>query len=48
VSFAFPATITATTATKVVLEVTHVIPAALIITAIAVNLPRRTVRDTAG
>jgi hypothetical protein len=41
VSFAFPATTTATTATKVVLEITHVIPAALIISAIAANLPSR-------
>lgn len=47
VSFAFPATTTATTATKVVLEITHVIPAALIIAAIATHLPSRRVRDTA-
>ena len=46
VSFAFPVTTTATTATKVVLEVTHVISAALIIPAIAAHLPRRKVRDT--
>ncbi len=45
VSFAFPATTTATTATKVILEITHVIPAALIISAIAVHLPSRKVRD---
>jgi hypothetical protein len=48
VSFAFPATTTATTATKVVLEVTHVIPAALIIFAIAVHLPSRRARGTAA
>jgi heme A synthase len=46
VSFAFPATTTATTATKVVLELTHVIPAALIITAIASHLPSRRARRT--
>jgi len=44
VSFAFPATTTATTATKVVLEVAHVIPAALIIPAIAAHLSSRRVR----
>ena len=44
VSFAFPATTTATTATKVVLEITHVVAAALIIPAIAAHLPRRRVR----
>ena len=44
VSFAFPATTTATTATKVVLEITHVIPAALIIAAIAAQLPARRTR----
>ena len=38
-SFAFPAMSTATTATTVVLEITHVIAAALIITAIAAHLP---------
>jgi len=43
VSFAFPVTTTATTATKVMLEITHVISAALIITAIAAHLPLRTV-----
>ena len=48
VSFAFPVTTTATTATKVVLEVTHVISAALIIPAIATHLPRRKVRDAAA
>lgn len=48
VSLAFPATTTATTATKVILEITHVIPAALIIPAIAAHLPtRRTRRLTA-
>jgi hypothetical protein len=41
VSFAFPATTTATTATKVMLEITHVIPAALIIAAIAAHLSSR-------
>ena len=46
VSFLFPATTTATTATKVVLDVTHAIPAALIIPAIAVHLPSRRVRGT--
>ena len=46
VSFAFPATTTATTATKVMLEITHVIPAALIIAAIAAHLPSRRVRGT--
>lgn len=46
-SFLFPATTTSTTATKVVLEVTHVIPAALIIPAIAANLPARKVRRAA-
>jgi len=46
VSFAFPVTTTATTATKVVLELTHVISASLIIPAIAAHLPRRKVRDT--
>ena len=46
VSFAFPATTTATTATKVVLEITHVIPAVLVITAIAATLPVRRVRGT--
>ena len=40
VSFAFPATTTATTATKVMLEITHVIHA-LIIAAIAAHLPVR-------
>jgi hypothetical protein len=44
VSFAFPATTTATTATKVVLEITHVIPAVLIIPAIAAHLPARRAR----
>jgi len=48
VSFAFPATTTATTATKVVLEITHVIPAALIIAAIAAHLPSRRDRGTAA
>ena len=48
VSFAFPATTTATTATKVVLEITHVIPAALIIPAIAAHLPSRRVRGIAA
>ena len=47
VSFAFPATTTATTATKVILELTHVIPAAVIIWAIARHLPSRRVRGTA-
>ena len=46
VSFAFPATTTATTATKVMLEITHLIPAALIIAAIAAHLPSRRVRGT--
>ncbi len=41
VSFAFPATTTATTATKVVLAVTHVLPAVLIIPVIAAHLPLR-------
>jgi hypothetical protein len=41
VSFAFPATITGTTATKVILAITHVIPAALIIPVIAAPLPSR-------
>jgi hypothetical protein len=45
VSFAFPATTTASTATKVMLEITHVISAALIITAIAAHLPRLELRD---
>ncbi len=40
-SFGFPATTTATTATKVMLEIVHVIPAALIIPAIAAHLPTR-------
>jgi hypothetical protein len=44
VSFAFPATTTATTATKVMLGITHLIPAALIIPAIAAHLPSRRVR----
>jgi hypothetical protein len=48
VTFAFPATTTATAATKVVLEITHVIPAALIITAIAAHLPSRRVRRPAA
>lgn len=48
VSFAFPATTTATTATKVVLEITHVVPAALIIPAIAVQLPTRRARRSAS
>jgi hypothetical protein len=47
VSFAFPATTTATTATKVVLEITHVIPAVLVIAAIASCLPTRRVRSAA-
>ena len=34
-----------TTATKVMLEITHVISAALIIAAIAAHLPLRKVRD---
>jgi hypothetical protein len=42
VSIAFPATTTATTATKVMLALTHVIPAALIVPAIAAHLPSRT------
>jgi hypothetical protein len=46
VSFAFPATTTATTATKVMLEITHVVPATLIIVAIAAHLPSRRVRGT--
>ena len=46
VSFAFPATTTATTATKVVLEITHVIPAALIIAAVASHLSTRRARST--
>jgi hypothetical protein len=37
----FPATTTATTATKVVLEITHVVTAALIISAIAAHPPPR-------
>jgi uncharacterized protein DUF6069 len=45
-SFAFPATTTATTATKVILEITHVIPAALIILPIAAQLPPQRVRGT--
>lgn len=45
VSFAFPATTTATTATKVVLEITHVIPAALIIPVIASFLAVRRSRS---
>jgi hypothetical protein len=45
VSLAFPATTTATTATKVMLEITHVISAAVIIAAIAAHLPLRKVRD---
>jgi len=44
VSFAFPATTTATTTTKVILAITHVIPAALIIPAIAAQLPSRRAR----
>lgn len=48
VSFAFPATTTATTATKVMLETTHVIPAALIIAAIAAHLPSQRGRGTAA
>ena len=48
VSFAFPAMTTATTATKVVLEITHVIPAALIILAIAAHLPARRAREAIG
>ena len=47
VSFAFPATTTATAATKVVLEISHIVPAALIIPAIAANLPSRRSRGTA-
>lgn len=48
VSFAFPATTTATTATKVVLEATHLIPAALIIPVIAAHLASRRARDAAA
>lgn len=48
VSFAFPATTTATTATKVILEITHVIPAALIIPAIAAHLPTHRARRSAA
>jgi peptidoglycan/LPS O-acetylase OafA/YrhL len=48
VSFAFPATTTATTATKVVLDITHVIAAVLIIAAIAAHLPPRQVRGAAA
>jgi hypothetical protein len=44
VSFTFPATTTATTATKVMLVITHFIPAALIIPAIAAHLPSRRVQ----
>ena len=47
VSFAFPATTTATTATKVTLEITHIISAALIIAVIAAHLPSRRVRGAA-
>ena len=46
VSFAVPATTTATTATKLMLEMTHVIPATLIIAAIAAHLPTRRVRGS--
>ena len=46
VSFTFPATTTATTATKVMLVITHLVPAALIIPAIAAHLPSRRVRGT--
>jgi hypothetical protein len=45
VSFAFPATTTATTATKVMLGITHVISALLIIAAIAAQVPLRKVRE---
>jgi hypothetical protein len=48
VSFAFPATTTATTATKVVLGITHVIPAALVIAAIAAHLSLRRVSGAAA
>ena len=48
VSFAFPATTTATTATKVVLEITHVIAAALLIPVIAARLPSRRARAIAA
>ena len=48
VSFSFPVTATATTATKVVLVMTHVIPAALIISAIATQLPARRTRRRAA
>lgn len=40
-SLAFPATTTATTATKVMLEITHVIAAAIVIPVIAAHLPPR-------
>lgn len=46
VSFTFPATTTATTATKVMLVITHLIPAALIIPTIAALLPSRRVQGT--
>lgn len=47
ISAVFPATTTATTATKVVLEVTHVIPALLVIPAIAFQLASRRPRRAA-
>jgi len=47
-SFAFPATTTATTATKVVLELTHLIPAVVVIPAIAFHLASRRVRGATG
>jgi magnesium-transporting ATPase (P-type) len=48
VSLAFPLTTEATTATKVILEITHLIPAALIIPAIAAQLPMRRLRAGAA
>lgn len=48
VSLGFPVTTTATTATKVVLVVTHIVPAALIIPAIAAHLPSRRRRGNAS
>lgn len=47
-SCAFPATTTATAATKVILELTHVVAAVVIIPAIAVHLPVRRGRSATG
>ena len=47
-SFALPIASDASTATKVVLSISHVIVAVIIVPALALTLPRRTTRHDAG